>query len=102
VSSRIVLRSDAANSLSFSQAGPLEVNANLHIMGRWSIVAWQSGTSIDSQDALSFSVLTGVRVMTEVFPLERASEAYEHRMSGKALFRVGLTNGAWRKCCRRF
>jgi len=36
-------------------------------------------------------MLTGVRVMTEVFPLERAAEAYEHMMSGKARFRAVLT-----------
>jgi alcohol dehydrogenase/propanol-preferring alcohol dehydrogenase len=28
--------------------------------------------------------------MNEVFPLERAAEAYERMMSGKARFRVGL------------
>lgn len=28
--------------------------------------------------------------MTEVFPLERAAEAYEHMMSGKARFRAVL------------
>jgi D-arabinose 1-dehydrogenase-like Zn-dependent alcohol dehydrogenase len=31
--------------------------------------------------------------MTEVFPLERAAEAYEQMMSGKARFRVVLTTG---------
>ncbi|MFZ0928820.1 MAG: alcohol dehydrogenase [Syntrophobacteraceae bacterium] len=72
-------------------ADPLEVNAIQLIMGRRSIVGWPSGTSIDSQDTLSFSVLTGVRAMTEVFPLKRAAEAYEHMMSGKARFRVVLT-----------
>lgn len=46
-----------------------------------------SGTSIDSLDTLSFSVLSGVRSMNEVFPLERAAEAYDHMMSGKARFR---------------
>ncbi len=71
----------------------LEVNAIQLIMGRRSIAGWPSGTSIDSQDALSFCMLTGVRAMTEVFPLERAAEAYEHMMSGKARFRVVLTTG---------
>jgi D-arabinose 1-dehydrogenase-like Zn-dependent alcohol dehydrogenase len=72
---------------------PLEVNAFLFIGGRRSIIGWPSGNSIDSQDTLSFSVLTGVRAMTEVFPLERAAEAYEHMMSGKARFRAVLTTG---------
>ena len=75
-------------------ADPLEVNPTLLVMGRRSIAGWPSGTSIDSQDTLSFSLLTGVRAMTEVFPLERAAEAYERMMSGKARFRVVLTTGA--------
>ena len=40
-------------------------------------MGWPAGTSMDSQDTLSFSVLSGVRSMNEVFPLERAPEAYE-------------------------
>ena len=59
--------------------------------GRRAIVGWPSGNSIDSQDTLSFSALTGVRSMNEVFPFERAAEAYEHMMSGKARFRAVLT-----------
>ena len=72
---------------------PLEVNAGLFIAGRRSIVGWPSGNSIDSQDTLAFSMLTGVRSMNEIFPLERAAEAYEHMMSGKARFRAVLTTG---------
>ena len=48
---------------------------------------------MDSQDTLNFSVLTGVRSMIEVFPLERVTEAYERMMSGQARFRVVLTSG---------
>ncbi|MGH7260662.1 MAG: alcohol dehydrogenase [Nitrospiraceae bacterium] len=70
---------------------PLEVTASLLIAGRRSIMGWPSGTSIDSQDTLAFSMVTGVRAMTEVFPLERAADAYEHMMSGKARFRAVLT-----------
>jgi propanol-preferring alcohol dehydrogenase len=70
---------------------PLEVPAVLLIGGRRSIVGWPAGASIDSQDTLSFSTMSGVRPMTEVFPLERAAEAYERMMSGKARFRVVLT-----------
>jgi hypothetical protein len=53
----------------------------------------EPGVGSVSQDTLAFSVLTGVRAMTEVFPLERAAEAYEHMMSGKARFRAVLTTG---------
>jgi len=72
---------------------PIEVPPILFIQGRRSLVGWPSGTSIDSQDTLSFSVLSGVRPMNEVFPLERAAEAYDLMMSGKARFRCVLTTG---------
>jgi D-arabinose 1-dehydrogenase-like Zn-dependent alcohol dehydrogenase len=49
--------------------------------------------TIDSQDTFSFSVVSGVRSMNEVFPLDRASEAYDLMMSGKARFRAVLTTG---------
>src|SRR5271169_2438144 len=55
--------------------------------GRLAVKGWYSGTSIDSQDTLAFSVLAGVRSMNEVFPLERVDDAYERMVSGKARFR---------------
>jgi D-arabinose 1-dehydrogenase-like Zn-dependent alcohol dehydrogenase len=72
---------------------PLAVPALLLIGGRRSIQGWPSGTSIDSQDTMAFSVLTGIRAMVETFPLERATEAYDRMMSGRARFRVVLTTG---------
>lgn len=75
----------------------LEVPPFLLIGGRRSVVGWPSGSSIDSQDTLAFSAVTGVRPMTEVFPLARAGEAYERMMSGQARFRAVLTtNGGAR------
>jgi D-arabinose 1-dehydrogenase-like Zn-dependent alcohol dehydrogenase len=70
---------------------PIQVPAYLLIGGRRSVTGWPSGTSIDSQDTLNFSAQTGVRSRNEIFPLERAAEAYERMMSGKARFRVVLT-----------
>ncbi|MGB0029054.1 MAG: alcohol dehydrogenase [Nitrososphaeraceae archaeon] len=72
---------------------PIQVPTALMILGRRSLIGWPAGTSIDSQDTLSFSVLSGVRSMNEVFPLERAAEAYDLMMSGKARFRCVLTTG---------
>jgi D-arabinose 1-dehydrogenase-like Zn-dependent alcohol dehydrogenase len=71
----------------------LEVPPILLLGGRRSIAGWPSGRSIDSQDTLRFSALTGVRSMNEVFPLERAADAYERMMSGHARFRVVITTG---------
>lgn len=71
-------------------AGPFEVSPFFLLSGRRSVKGWTSGTSIDSQETLAFSVLSGVRSVNEVFPLERVQEAYELMMSGKARFRAVL------------
>ena len=70
---------------------PLEVSAFALIGARRSVAGWPSGRSIDSQDTMAFSVMTGVRPMNELFPLDRAAEAYDRMMSGQARFRVVLT-----------
>jgi D-arabinose 1-dehydrogenase-like Zn-dependent alcohol dehydrogenase len=72
---------------------PIEVSPLALIGGRRSVSGWPSGTSSDSEDTLEFSVLSAIRPMIEAYPLERASEAYERMMSGKARFRVVLTTG---------
>ena len=74
-------------------AESMETSPILLLMARRSIEGWYSGTSIDSQDTLNFSAQSGVRSMNEVYPLEKAAEAYERMMSGKARFRVVLTTG---------
>jgi D-arabinose 1-dehydrogenase-like Zn-dependent alcohol dehydrogenase len=70
---------------------PIEVTPLQLITGSRSIQGWASGTPADSEDTLNFSLLTGVRPMIETYPLERAEEAYNRMLSGKAEFRVVLT-----------
>jgi D-arabinose 1-dehydrogenase-like Zn-dependent alcohol dehydrogenase len=74
-------------------AESLQISPLALITGSRSVKGWYSGTSIDSQDTLAFSLRAGVRPMTEVYPLDRVSEAYDRMMSGKARFRVVLTIG---------
>jgi D-arabinose 1-dehydrogenase-like Zn-dependent alcohol dehydrogenase len=74
-------------------AQSLQVSPLVLISGQRSVKGWYSGTAMDSQDTLAFSVLAGVRSMNEVYPLEKAPEAYDRMMSGKARFRVVLTTG---------
>ncbi len=70
---------------------PIQISALTLIRGNRSIKGWASGTSIDSEDTMRFSALTGVRSINQTFPLEKAAEAYQLMMSGKAHFRVVLT-----------
>ncbi|HUO35932.1 MAG TPA: alcohol dehydrogenase [Candidatus Acidoferrum sp.] len=73
---------------------PLQVDPVQLLAAKLSVVGWPSGTSIDSEDTMNFSALNGVRAMNEVYPLDRAPEAYARMMSGNALFRVVLTVSA--------
>jgi D-arabinose 1-dehydrogenase-like Zn-dependent alcohol dehydrogenase len=73
---------------------PFNVNGLALIGGRRSIVGWPSGTGMDSEDTLKFSDLAGIKPMIETYPLEKAEEAYDRMMSGKARFRVVITTGA--------
>jgi D-arabinose 1-dehydrogenase-like Zn-dependent alcohol dehydrogenase len=61
------------------------------ILGSQALQGYVSGTPTDSEDTLAFAELTGVRAMIETYPLERAAEAYDRMLSGKAQFRVVLT-----------
>lgn len=70
---------------------PIEVTPGQLIFGNKAIQGWASGTPADTEDALHFAALTGVRPMTETYPLEKAGEAYARMLSGKARFRAVLT-----------
>lgn len=70
---------------------PIEVTPVQLIIGNRSLQGWNAGTPADSEDTLRFAELTGVRPLTETYPLERAAEAYARMLSGKAEFRVVLT-----------
>lgn len=74
-----------------ASADAIEVSPTQLIFGNKTIQGWASGIPTDSEDTLRFAELTGVRAMIEKYPLERAAEAYDRMMSGKAEFRVVLT-----------
>jgi D-arabinose 1-dehydrogenase-like Zn-dependent alcohol dehydrogenase len=75
-------------------ADPIEVSTVDLILGSRSVVGHASGASIDSQDTLAFSALSGVRPTIETMPLERAADAYDKMMRNEARFRMVLTTGA--------
>jgi D-arabinose 1-dehydrogenase-like Zn-dependent alcohol dehydrogenase len=70
---------------------PIEVTPIQLIGGTRTIQGWASGIPSDSEDTVRFAELTGVRPMIEIYPLERAAEAYARMVSGDAQFRVVLT-----------
>ena len=70
---------------------PIEAAPFALIGANRSISGHASGTSIDSQDTLEFSSLSGVRPRIETLPLEQAQEAYDKMLAGDARFRMVLT-----------
>jgi D-arabinose 1-dehydrogenase-like Zn-dependent alcohol dehydrogenase len=70
---------------------PLNITPVQLINGRRGIQGWASGTAKDSEDTVQFSAQTGVRPMIEKFPLEKAGEAFQRMITGKARFRAVLT-----------
>jgi len=69
----------------------VEVPAIQLLLNSQNVQGWYSGTSIDSEDTLNFSLLEGVRSMNEIYKFEQYKEAYDRMMSGKARFRVVMT-----------
>ena len=69
---------------------PLQVSA-LSLLSGKSIAGWPSGSSIDSEETVAFSVLEGVRPRVEVFKLEQAEQAFARMMENRVRFRAVLT-----------
>jgi alcohol dehydrogenase, propanol-preferring len=74
----------------------IKLNAFPLVFGGRSIYGSLTGTPIDGEDTLAFSVLKNIRPMIETFPLEQTADAYARMTEGKARFRVVLVmkNGA--------
>jgi alcohol dehydrogenase len=70
--------------------GPLTLDSSDLLGKRASVKGWDSGIARDSEDMLNFSQRNNVASMNEIYPLEKAQEAYERMLSGKARFRVVL------------
>ena len=69
----------------------LELSAIDFLRGPRTVKGSFTGHAKEIDAAVKFSVLTDVRPIVEVFPLERASEAYEKMMSAKTRFRAVLS-----------
>ncbi|KJX94057.1 alcohol dehydrogenase like protein [Zymoseptoria brevis] len=73
--------------------GPVQVDTVAMVLNALSVHGWPSGHALDSEEAIAFAKIHGVKCLVEKFPLEKANEAMEHMLSGKARFRAVLTMG---------
>ena len=76
-----------------ASAEPIQVDAIQLLFGARSIEGSLTGTAIDIEDTLAFSVAQNVRPIIEMVPLEHAAEAYARMMRNEARFRIVLTTG---------
>jgi len=76
---------------------PLPVSAGHMVVGERSILGSITGTPYENERTLDFSLLTGVRPVIEMMPLEKANEAYQRMKSGDVTFRMVLTVGERRR-----
>jgi len=61
------------------------------IMCNGKVSGWSSGDSRDSQNTVDFSAMNQIQSMIEVFPLEKAQDAFDKMLSNKARFRCVIT-----------
>ncbi len=103
---RVIMITSSSSSLAGELMGGLGRNGTLLLLGagpetipvaglpmlvkRTRIQGWPSGAPNDSQETMAFSALAGVRSRNEIFPLDRAAEAYERMLTNRARFRVVL------------
>ncbi|KAG4428921.1 hypothetical protein IFR05_015597 [Cadophora sp. M221] len=78
--------------LILSPCGGVEINSIHLIMKAASVCGFPSGHALDSEEAIAFTQLHGIKCMIEKFPLKDAQKAFEHMASGKVRFRAVLVS----------
>ena len=71
---------------------PMAMAAFPMIIGQKSLSASPLGSPSTTDTMLAFSARHGIAPTTETYPMSRANDALEHLRSGKARYRVVLTN----------
>jgi len=71
----------------------IEVTPLQLVFGTRAIEGSLTGSPLDSEEALAFSALEGIRPRIETMPLEAAAEAYAKMMREEARFRMVLVTG---------
>jgi D-arabinose 1-dehydrogenase-like Zn-dependent alcohol dehydrogenase len=69
-------------------SSPIEVSPSHLLFGSRGIEGTLTGSAIDNEDTLAFSVLQKIKPMIETVPLEEAAEGYQRMARNEARFRV--------------
>jgi len=76
--------------LVLAPVGPVPFNTGAMVLKGLSVHGWPSGHALDSEEAVRFSHLHGIKCMIEKFPLADVQKAFDHMASGKVRFRSVL------------
>lgn len=77
--------------LLLATAGEVPFDSMTMITKGLSVHGWPSGHALDSEEAIEFTQLEGVKCLVETFPLDKANEAYEAMIKGTVRFRAVIT-----------
>jgi D-arabinose 1-dehydrogenase-like Zn-dependent alcohol dehydrogenase len=72
---------------------PIEVSPMHLLFGSRGIEGTMTGSAIDNEDTLAFSVLHGIKAMIETVSLEKAAEGYQRMLGNRARFRIVIVMG---------
>ncbi|KAI5459091.1 chaperonin 10-like protein [Mariannaea sp. PMI_226] len=73
--------------LSLAPVGPVEIDTVPLLMNGASVTGWPSGHALDSEEAIRFAALHGVKCMIEKYPLSQVQNAVDSLVAGKPRFR---------------
>lgn len=76
--------------LVLAPCGAIEVNSVDLIVKAVSVCGFPSGHALDSEEAIEFTKLHGIRCMVEKFSLKDVQKAFDHMLSGDVRFRSVL------------
>ncbi|KFZ01815.1 hypothetical protein V501_09783 [Pseudogymnoascus sp. VKM F-4519 (FW-2642)] len=73
--------------LSLAPAGLVEFDTVTLLMKAASVTGWASGHALDSEEAIKFASVHGVKCMVEKYPFDKVQEAVDSLKAGKPRFR---------------
>jgi len=76
--------------LILSPCGAIEINTGTVIHKALAVTGYPSGHALDSEEAIAFTKLHGIKCLVERFPLKDVQKAYDHMLSGNVRFRSVL------------
>lgn len=74
-------------------AGAVSIPSSQLVMNAQTVTGHLTGSARETQEAMEFAVLNGIRPVIERMELERATEAVERLRNGEARFRIVLETG---------